>query len=1652
MSNRRALSTPIQLLQYALGASLAFAHLQFFFTTTVFILSLSSSIAPVAGQVGPPTNATNLPIGTCLPDVPCANGACCNGKTGLCGFGDTFCTEVSKGGNCTSNCDALAECGDGSAPGQDKCPLNVCCSKFGFCGTTDDFCTNGCQSNCGQPTIPSCGVDEQTALQRRIGYYEGWANTRKCSSFSPQQIDGSTLTHVNFAFGLISSSFKIVEMTAGDSKLWSETTELKKGFPGLKVFLSIGGWTFNDPPTQSRFSDVASSAGNRATFGIDIDWEYPVADDRGGKPEDKANYVALMKLLHTSFKENNYGLSFTAPSSFWYLQNFDLPGMMENVDWVNLMSYDLHGTWDRNDTWIGPIVAAHTNLTEIDEALKLFWRAGVKPAQITLGLGFYGRSFTLDSASCNSPGCIWKSGGNAGPCSDNVGTLMWSEIQTILNGADANVVFDADAAVEMLTFGDKQWVSYDDEKTFKIKLNYANERCLGGTMIWSVDQDDSFDYAALKALYPSIADVNSGTHQGGDTCFTASAGAVSCGPGFSPVETAKDADGSKHLVCCPTGDMPTSCTWRGDGKRPCSPSCNDDEVLIATETCDSGGAKGLCCKTTINALENCQVGDCMDPDAVQFACLIEFPYLLTYDAGEPKSYCKGNKVRPICCREQPLTPTKPVENCAWVGTPPLCRDNFCKEGQLALIGDKKGDGDTACSGGKKRAYCCDAAGDSYSPVPWKDLFDTTDPSGEIDSLDGDAMTFTAEFDQDQDSGAGQFDSDDDDVGAGTTSDMPEDENENDEAFGEVFIDSPNANAVSSLDIQANWVITSCDARSDQPQVALAYCTKPGDPACSHVFIGGAENTIVQMPKSCGLGPYARVAALAPHANQSILYAHGDHQQRKRADEPVYELHFDYNFAVIPDDNGPVYMRADVTDMPDYWDTVVDSPPERREWRQKRGLPVGKPSLQKRWWGAFTKWLDKLNTVDSDNSVSRNFHWRDKWNIFHAERSCPGPPAYEASLDVTLKGKAKFDSRYGFYLQATIVPPTVKAAYLYVKADAAASATLTVEGMAKVSYDSSVVTFAQFGFPGLYYPGLLTIGPSLEINGYISGELSVQGTLDTSITYTMPSFNFALGKTSNDIGSTIQPSSKSQGFNMKAGYNVDMGGDIAIHIVPQVQFGVQILGGKLIDAEAFVRADMYAGLGINGSVSNTIAPKFCWDLYYGLDVQGGITGTLVYWDTGPHFWSFFSEEYSFYSTCFQSVSQPTTIQGRDEHLWHASAGVILDFDDAVLPSPYIDGAWLEHITNTEKNIILPRTGSGLSKRVDSTVPPLPGTCDCAAINDQINTQGEGTQCDPNDEVFDTWDEFNRRSFDDESEFSNSTDTWTRLRRSLLPRDTKSVEDVCSNPIVAAAYNLAAQNVFYDYANPTSAVGDASMTGLTARAPGSNSDSYGREHIYELQTIADFIKEFEEDPELQSLWDVAGQNVDFCTWVTNNIITNQVIVDLVNCLPRNQDRKYMPWLNSARVATIRSVAATLAYMNIPAVRQEYIRESNCVKRAWTSWLVQYRTQPGAPPVAATMNIGAIYQTWIKGVVGEFQGVLENSIQDLQTWWKGLVKVPVTTPPTAPEDVPVPVVFNYNQLTCSGKPTANQQITLSQLMNGGITPVMNANTLTNTLITSL
>lgn len=119
-----------------------------------------------------------------------------------------------------------------------------------------------------------------------------------------------------------------------------------------------------------------------------------MAPERSGSPADFVNYVTLLKSLRAAFTASGhgYGLSITLPSSYWYMRNFDIVNLEPYVDWFNVMTYDLHGTWDSTDVWIGAIVQAHTNLTEIDQAMQLLWRNNIDPSKVTMGLGFYGRS------------------------------------------------------------------------------------------------------------------------------------------------------------------------------------------------------------------------------------------------------------------------------------------------------------------------------------------------------------------------------------------------------------------------------------------------------------------------------------------------------------------------------------------------------------------------------------------------------------------------------------------------------------------------------------------------------------------------------------------------------------------------------------------------------------------------------------------------------------------------------------------------------------------------------------------------------------------------------------------------------------------------------------------------------------------------------------------------------------------------------------------------------------------------------------------------------------------------------------------------------------------------------------------------------------
>ena len=69
--------------------------------------------------------------------------------------------------------------------------------------------------------------------------------------------------------------------------------------------------------------------------------EYPGADDRGGRPEDGINFTQFLKELREAIAKQpiQYVVSFTIPTSYWYLRHFDLK-CIEYVDFVNVMSYE----------------------------------------------------------------------------------------------------------------------------------------------------------------------------------------------------------------------------------------------------------------------------------------------------------------------------------------------------------------------------------------------------------------------------------------------------------------------------------------------------------------------------------------------------------------------------------------------------------------------------------------------------------------------------------------------------------------------------------------------------------------------------------------------------------------------------------------------------------------------------------------------------------------------------------------------------------------------------------------------------------------------------------------------------------------------------------------------------------------------------------------------------------------------------------------------------------------------------------------------------------------------------------------------------------------------------------------------------------------
>ncbi|KAJ2851072.1 hypothetical protein IWW36_001419 [Coemansia brasiliensis] len=371
-----------------------------------------------------------------------------------------------------------------------------------------------------------------------LGYYPSWKKAQM------EGVDFSKYTHITMAFAIPTASGTL--SFDGDWFLPQVVSDLHG--KGTKVLVSVGGWT-----GSNLFSNIFKSASASSTLissmvdyvkkydldGIDIDYEYPgrlgdncnVVDEANDTP----NYLKFLQDLRKEF-DQAFGERKKLITLAVRVQPFDINGkpttdvseFAKVVDYANLMQYDINGGWN-NDT--GPNAPFNYEdgkglQVSFVSAIDAWTKAGWPANQLTAGLAFYGRSTIAKQDMTKDPKNMYQPQESVVPLGDsedaswfdacagttaNSGTWQWKHLrdQGVLTGPETAASpwvrqwDDVSQTPWLFNPSTKQFISYDDPKSLKIKIDYAASKGLAGTMIWSANMDYNGELLGLATAFGS---------------------------------------------------------------------------------------------------------------------------------------------------------------------------------------------------------------------------------------------------------------------------------------------------------------------------------------------------------------------------------------------------------------------------------------------------------------------------------------------------------------------------------------------------------------------------------------------------------------------------------------------------------------------------------------------------------------------------------------------------------------------------------------------------------------------------------------------------------------------------------------------------------------------------------------------------------------------------------------------------------------------------------------------------------------------------------------------------------------------------------------------------------------------------------------------
>ncbi|KAK7113445.1 chitinase-3-like protein 1 [Littorina saxatilis] len=383
----------------------------------------------------------------------------------------------------------------------------------------------------GSPSETTQSHPVTGGCQRRVCYYTNWSQYRNGdASYFPEDIDPLLCSHAIFSFAKLDGNhlthYEWNDLSTDWSKgLYERMNDLKAQNPDLKTLLAVGGWNMGSASFTAMVANETSRqdfADHSITFltqngfdGLDLDWEYP--GNRGSPADDKQKFTALVKQLRMTY--DTYAASSgqtllltaaVAAGKGTIDTAYEVAEIAADLDFINLMSYDLHGGWEDKTGHNSPLYS-HPSETGDDLYLNVDWAArywvelGTPKDKLVIGVPLYGRTFTL-SSSDTSLGAPASGPGTAGSYTKEGGFLAYYEICTQLSSADVSEVIP-EMKVPYMAKGD-QWIGYDDPTSLREKVKYIKSNGYGGVMAWATPLDDFSGIFCGQGKYPLWSAVN----------------------------------------------------------------------------------------------------------------------------------------------------------------------------------------------------------------------------------------------------------------------------------------------------------------------------------------------------------------------------------------------------------------------------------------------------------------------------------------------------------------------------------------------------------------------------------------------------------------------------------------------------------------------------------------------------------------------------------------------------------------------------------------------------------------------------------------------------------------------------------------------------------------------------------------------------------------------------------------------------------------------------------------------------------------------------------------------------------------------------------------------------------------------------------------